>query len=224
MIKISASLMCASWLRLGEEVRQLEKAGADMFHLDVMDGSFVPNFSMNFWQIDEIRNITKLPLEVHMMVHDPIRYIHRLSESAVDVIIVHAESCRDLEHALHEIKDHEMAAGVALNVETPTSVLIDYLDLLDSVLFMATRPGFTGQKFRPEVIGKISEVTKLLKDNSLHPDIGGDGHMCNETIPLLAEKGVNLYVGGTSGLFNNNGAYKENIKMMRELGEKHYRW
>lgn len=225
MVKISASLMCANWLRLEEEIRALEEAGIDTFHLDVMDGAFVSNFAMNFWQIDAIRQATKKPLEVHMMVNEPSRYIHRLAQSGVNSIIFHVERCTNLDSTLREIKDHGIQAGAALEVETPTATLIDCLDSVDNVLFMATRSGFMGQRFRPEVVPKLAAFVRSLKEGQMHPGIVGDGHISRETIPLLAQEGMDTFVGGTRGLFNSEaGGYQDKIRQMREAAQTSYRW
>ncbi|MEK6978595.1 MAG: ribulose-phosphate 3-epimerase [Candidatus Micrarchaeota archaeon] len=226
-VKVSASLMCADWLNLGNEIKSLEAAGADSFHVDIMDGSFVQNFALNFWQIDSIRKATKLPLHVHLMAYEPARYLHRLSESGVNTIVFHAEGCKNPDYALREIKDHGINAGVALNVETPMTILFDCLDLVDEILFMATRPGDMGQKFRPDVLPKMSKFVKTLKEQGFHPDISVDGHVGGETIPLLAAEGANIFIGGTTGLFTKDATssnYKDKIKSMRDLAEKNYKW
>lgn len=228
MIKVSASLMCGDWLNLEKEIRDLEDAGSDAFHLDVMDGAFVPNFSMNFWMLEQVRKATDLPLDVHIMASEPIRFIKRLSDAKVDTITIHAESTTYLDNAINEIKDHGIKVGIAMNPETSIyslrSRIEDNFDQLDLFLFMTSRPGFMGQKFREEVLVKVAEARDVVKKLGVHPEFMADGGVGPNTIPSLAAAGINIFVGGTSGLFIKGTAYKDNIAKIKELANSNYKW
>jgi ribulose-phosphate 3-epimerase len=228
MIKVVASLMCGDWLNLSEDIHKLEAAGVDGFHLDVMDGVFVPNFSMNFWMLDQVRSKTKLPLDVHLMANEPIRFIKRLADTGVETITLHAESTNYLDNAITEIKDYGAKAGIALNPETSVyslrSRIEDNFDNLDLFLFMTSRPGFMGQKFRGEVVNKIKEAREILKKMGKSPEIMADGGVGPDTIPLLADAGVNVFVGGTSGLFIKGTEYSKNVENIKKLANASYKW
>ena len=227
-VKVVASLMCADWLNLGKDIEELEKAGIDGFHLDIMDGNFVPNFSMNFWMVDAIRKHTSLPLDVHLMVTEPIRFIKKLTDLKVDLITVHAESSVYLDNVVREIKGNGVKAGVALTLETTMTTvrtkLEENFDDVDMLLFMTSRPGYMGQKFREDVIAKLERTREMLKGNGFNPDIMADGGIGEHAIPLLAKAGVNVFVGGTNGLFLKESTFKENLAKMKNLAAANYTW
>ena len=227
-VKVVASLMCADWLNMGRDIELLEKAGVDGFHLDIMDGNFVPNLSMNFWMVDAIRKKTDLPLAVHIMASEPIRFVKKLTDMKVDLITVHAESSVYLDNVVREIKGNGVKAGVALTLETAMATvrtkLEENFEDVDLLLFMTSRPGYMGQKFREDFIPKLEKTREMLKGSGFKPDIMADGGIGETAIPVLARAGVNVFVGGTNGLFMKGTSFKENLQKMKNLANANYPW
>lgn len=201
MIKIAPSILSADFARLGEEVKEVEQAGADYIHIDVMDGHFVPNITMGPNIVKAIRPVTTLPLDVHLMISDPDRYIGEFAEAGADIITVHAEACTHLHRTVQLIRSHGVKAGVVLNPHTPHEVLEYVIDDLDMVLLMTVNPGFGGQSFIPEVVSKISKVCAMIRERGLSTEIEVDGGITADTIAACAKAGANVFVAG-SAIYN----------------------
>ncbi|MFS0556531.1 ribulose-phosphate 3-epimerase [Brevibacillus sp. 179-C9.3 HS] len=202
MVKIAPSILSADFARLGEEILDVEKGGADWIHVDVMDGHFVPNITIGPLIVDAIRPVTKLPLDVHLMIEEPDRYIPQFAKSGADWITVHQEACRHLHRTLHLIKEHGVKAGVVLNPATPISTIEPVLADLDMVLLMTVNPGFGGQKFIHSVVPKIAQLRQMLNERGLgHVEIEIDGGVNAETARLCEEAGATVLVAG-SAVFN----------------------
>ncbi|MFS0915712.1 ribulose-phosphate 3-epimerase [Brevibacillus sp. 179-C 1.1 NHS] len=202
MVKIAPSILSADFARLGEEILDVEKGGADWIHVDVMDGHFVPNITIGPLIVDAIRPVTKLPLDVHLMIEEPDRYIPQFAKSGADWITVHQEACRHLHRTLHLIKEHGVKAGVVLNPATPISTIEPVLADLDMVLLMTVNPGFGGQKFIHSVVSKIAQLRQMLNERGLgHVEIEIDGGVNAETARLCEEAGATVLVAG-SAVFN----------------------
>tara|TARA_Y100000310_G_C20553534_1_gene749354 strand:- start:40 stop:726 length:687 start_codon:yes stop_codon:yes gene_type:complete len=222
MIKISASLMCADYSNLAGQVEDLEKARVDMLHFDIMDGDFVPNFSMSQLEMKALRPLTKLTFDVHLMIKEPIRYIKQFADAGADILTVHAEACVHLDRTLQEIKEHGKKAAVALNPSTPLSAIQHVLDKLDMIVLMTVNPGFAGQKYIPSVIPKIKELRELLEKKTLNKDIQVDGNIGPETIKLMAGNGANVFVGGSSGIFVKGKSFEDNVRILKKAAENGY--
>ncbi|MGG1242871.1 ribulose-phosphate 3-epimerase [Bacillus cabrialesii] len=199
MIKVAPSILSADFAALGNEIKDVEKGGADCIHIDVMDGHFVPNITIGPLIVEAVRPVTDLPLDVHLMIEEPDRYIPAFAKAGADILSVHAEACPHLHRTIQLIKEQEMKAGVVLNPHTPVQVIEHVFDDLDLVLLMTVNPGFGGQKFIHSVLPKIKEV-KRMADERGKTDllIEVDGGVNKETAPLVIEAGANLLVAGSA--------------------------
>jgi ribulose-phosphate 3-epimerase len=211
-IKISPSILSADFSILGDEIKSLEQAGADLIHIDVMDGHFVPNITMGPPIIKMIRKCTKLPFDVHLMISPVEKYIKAFADAGSDIITIHPEATDNLKRAVATIKSLGKKAGVSLNPKTPISALMDVINDIDLILIMSVNPGFAGQSFMSEVLPKLTELRKMINDKKLKIDIEIDGGINFETAPLAVKAGANILVSGTT-IFS--GSLKDNIQKLR---------
>ena len=211
-IKISPSILSADFSTLGDEIKSLEKAGADLIHVDVMDGHFVPNITMGPPIIKMVRKCTKLPFDVHLMISPVEKYIKAFAEAGSDIITIHPEATDNLKRAVGTIKSLGKKAGVSLNPKTPISALINVINDIDLILIMSVNPGFAGQSFMSEVLPKVTELRKMINEKKLKIDIEIDGGINFETAPLAVKAGANILVSGTT-IFS--GSLKDNIQKLR---------
>jgi ribulose-phosphate 3-epimerase len=211
-IKISPSILSADFSILGAEIKSLEQAGADLIHIDVMDGHFVPNITMGPPIIKMVRKCTKLPFDVHLMISPVEKYIKAFADAGSDIITIHPEATDNLKRAVGTIKSLGKKAGVSLNPKTPISALMDVINDIDLILIMSVNPGFAGQSFMSEVLPKVTELRKMINDKKLKIDIEIDGGINFETAPLAVKAGANILVSGTT-IFS--GSLKDNIQKLR---------
>ena len=211
-IKISPSILSADFSILGDEIKSLEQAGADLIHIDVMDGHFVPNITMGPPIIKMVRKCTKLPFDVHLMISPVEKYIKAFADAGSDIITIHPEATDNLKRAVGTIKSLGKKAGVSLNPKTPISALMDVINDIDLILIMSVNPGFAGQSFMSEVLPKVTELRKIINDKKLKIDIEIDGGINFETAPLAVKAGANILVSGTT-IFS--GSLKDNIQKLR---------
>jgi len=197
-IKISPSILSADFSILGDEIKSLEQAGADLIHVDVMDGHFVQNITMGPPIIKMIRKCTKLPFDVHLMISPVEKYIKAFADAGSDIITIHPEATDNLKRAVGTIKSLGKKAGVSLNPKTPISALMDVINDIDLILIMSVNPGFAGQSFMSEVLPKVTELRKMINDKKLKIDIEIDGGIDFETAPLAVKAGANILVSGTT--------------------------
>ncbi|MDQ3928576.1 MAG: ribulose-phosphate 3-epimerase [Chloroflexota bacterium] len=197
-IEIVPSILSADFARLGEEVREAEEAGADRIQVDVMDGHFVPNISVGLPVIKSMRPHTKLPIEAHLMIEQPERYISDFAKAGADYIIVHVEATTHLHRTIQQIRDLEKKPGVALNPSTPLVVLDEILEYVDMVIVMTVNPGFGGQEFIHSMLPKIRRLRATIEERDLAVDVEVDGGIHEETAPLVVEAGANLLVAGSA--------------------------
>ncbi|PSL42200.1 ribulose-phosphate 3-epimerase [Planomicrobium soli] len=198
MIKIAPSILAADFSKLGEEVQEVEKAGADWIHIDVMDGHFVPNITMGPIVVDALRPLTKLPLDVHLMIENPDHYIEDFAKAGADWITVHVEAATHLHRTIQLIRSFGVKPGVVLNPHTPIESIQHILEDVDMVLFMTVNPGFGGQKFIHSVIPKVEQLAEIIKDRGLSVEIQIDGGINEETIVLCAKAGATVFVAGSA--------------------------
>ncbi|MFC1591805.1 ribulose-phosphate 3-epimerase [Thermodesulfobacteriota bacterium] len=212
--KISPSILSADFSRLGEEIQALEAAGADYVHIDVMDGHFVPNITIGPLVVAAAKKVTGLPLDVHLMIETPDRYIDAFADAGSSLISVHPETCYHLQRTLRAIRDRGMQSAVALNPATPLSVLDYVLDDLDMILIMTVNPGFGGQKFVPAMMQKIEALKTMLTEQGRSIAIEVDGGVVVDNIGAVGRAGADVFVSG-SGILNTPD-YAATIKEMKK--------
>jgi ribulose-phosphate 3-epimerase len=214
MGKIAPSILSADFARLGEEVQDVVKAGADYIHIDVMDGHFVPNITIGPMIVKAVRRITSLPLDVHLMISEPDNFIDEFSRAGASMITVHPETLKHLHRTIQHIRDKGMSPGVSLNPATPLEVLEYILEDIGMVLLMTVNPGFEGQEFIPEVIPKIERLREKIDKKGLDIEIEVDGGINPETIGRVSSAGANVFVAGSAIFYSND--YSKTIRLMRE--------
>ena len=214
-IQISPSILSADFSQLGNEIKRLEEGGADMIHVDVMDGHFVPNLTMGPPIIKTLREYSKLPFDVHLMISPVHKYIKDYADAGADIITIHPEATKDLKSSVEHIKSLNKKVGVSLNPESKIDLITDLLNKINLVLIMSVNPGFGGQKFMPEVLEKIKELKKIRDQKNLNFDIEIDGGINFENNKLAIEAGANILVSGTTIFKNNNGDIKKNIDLLK---------
>ena len=214
-IKISPSILSADFSQLGNEIKRLEEGGADMIHVDVMDGHFVPNLTIGPPVIKALKKHSSVLFDVHLMISPVHNYIEAYSDAGADIITIHPEATNDLTSSILKIKELKKKVGVSLNPETKIDVILNVLDRIDLVLIMSVNPGFGGQKFMPEVLNKIKELKKIQKEKSLNFDIEIDGGINFENSKKAIEAGANILVSGTTIFKSNNGDIKKNIELLK---------
>lgn len=213
LLQIAPSILSADFGRLHEEVKQLEEAGADAIHVDIMDGHFVPNLTFGPLGVKAIRKATTLPLYVHLMIEQPERWVEAYAEAGASLIHVHAEACLHLHRVIEQVQKTGIQVGVALNPATPLSVLCYILHELDQVLIMSVNPGFSGQQFLPLVLPKIRRLQKQIQKQALSTKIEVDGGIKVDNIALVVQAGAQVIVSG-SGVFSSTN-YRKNIEELR---------
>jgi ribulose-phosphate 3-epimerase len=213
--KIAPSILSADFARLGEEVGKVERAGADMIHFDVMDGHFVPNLSIGIPVLESLRKVTRLPLDAHLMIENPERYVEVFVKAGANSVSVHAEVCPDIPAMAKRLHDLGARASVGINPETDVQRVLPFAEHLDMILIMSVHPGFGGQEFIPEAMEKLRAVRRELDRRALKVDIEIDGGVKLDNIAEVKAAGANVFVSG-SGIFDQ-GDYRKVVEEMRDL-------
>ncbi len=198
-VKIAPSILSADFSKMGEEVLSLEKSGADLVHCDVMDGVFVNNITFGIKMVEDLRKITTLPLDCHLMIVHPEKYVERFARAGADIITVHYEACKDnLKEVLQLIKDSGVKCGAVINPDTPVSAIFDVVELCDMVLVMSVFPGFGGQKFISSALEKLKELRKMIDESGREIDLQIDGGVTAENVEEIKSAGANVIVAGSA--------------------------
>ena len=216
-IKISPSILSADFSQLGQEIKNLENSGADMIHVDVMDGHFVPNLTIGPPVIKALRKYTNIPFDVHLMINPVHKYIKDYADSGADIITIHPEATSSLQGSIDEIKKYKKKVGLSLNPDTKIEVIEKYLDQIDLVLVMSVFPGFGGQKFIPETIKKIQSLKEIKDKNNYTFDIEVDGGINFSNSKDVINAGANILVSGTTIFKEHNGDIKKNIETLKSV-------
>ena len=214
-IQISPSILSADFSQLGAEIKKLEDGGADMIHVDVMDGHFVPNLTIGPPVIKALKKNCSLPFDVHLMISPVHKYIEAYADAGADIITIHPEATDNLKESILKIKKLNKKVGVSLNPESKIDLIKNFLDQIDLVLIMSVNPGFGGQKFMPEVLDKIKKLKKIQSQNSFNFDIEIDGGINFDNYQLAIEAGANILVSGTTIFKSNDGDIKKNINLLK---------
>ena len=216
-IKISPSILAADFSQLGKEINKLEKGGADLIHVDVMDGHFVPNLTIGPPVIKALRNYTKLPFDVHLMISPVHKYIEDFAKAGSDIITIHPEATKDMRESIFLIKKLKKKVGISLNPDTNINIIESELNNIDLVLIMSVFPGFGGQKFIPDTIKKIKNLKKIKDTNGYKFDIEVDGGINFSNSKDVINAGANILVSGTTIFKENDGDIKKNIEMLKSV-------
>ena len=214
-IQISPSILSADFSQLGNEIKRLEEGGADMIHVDVMDGHFVPNLTIGPPVIKALRKKCSLKFDVHLMISPVHKYIQSYADAGADIITIHPEATDNLEASILKIKELNKKVGVSLNPESKIDLILDLLDRIDLILIMSVNPGFGGQKFMPEVLEKIKELKKIQNDRNLNFDIEIDGGINFDNCKAAIDAGANILVSGTTIFKSNDGDINKNINLLK---------
>ena len=214
-IQISPSILSADFSQLGNEIKRLEEGGADMIHVDVMDGHFVPKLTIGPPVIKALRKQCSIQFDVHLMISPVHKYIEAYSDAGADIITIHPEATDNLEESILKIKNLNKKVGISLNPKSKIDLIINYLDKIDLVLIMSVNPGFGGQKFMPEVLDKIKQLKKIQSEKNMLFDIEIDGGINFDNCQSAIEAGANILVSGTTVFKSNNGDIKKNIDLLK---------
>ena len=214
-IKISPSILSADFSKLGNEIKNLEKAGADLIHIDVMDGHFVPNITIGPEVISKLRRHTKLPFDVHLMISPVDNFIEDFAKAGADIITIHPEATKDLKKSIEKIKLYNKKVGISLNPQTSIDRVLPFINKIDLILIMSVNPGFGGQKFMSETLEKVKVLRKKIDEKKLETKIEIDGGINFENSKIAIEAGVDIIVSGTTIFQENGGNLKKNIQILR---------
>ena len=214
-IKISPSILSCNFSKLGEEIKSLEKAGADLIHIDVMDGHFVPNITIGPEVIKKIRPLTKVPFDVHLMISPVDNFIEDFANAGSDIITIHPEATKNLKKSIELIKKFDKKVGISLNPNSEINLVEPYLNDIDLILVMSVNPGFAGQKFKPEVLKKLEKIKKIIMSKNLKIDLEIDGGISFQNSIDAKNAGANILVSGSTIFNENNGDLKKNIALLR---------